>query len=387
MNSRSRLSAALIVACVASFAHASPDAGLLLAPKAFRVAAAQVEPCLVTIDTVGGVGFDRTNKKQRQKIGGLARPGEGPTTGVIVREDGLILTSTFNFIRQPRIITVTLADGRQYVAELLGRDDTRKVCVLKIKDETVKGLPTPRVAPVDSLRIGQWAISVGLGYGGDKPTVSAGIVSALGRSNGKAVQTDANLSPANYGGPLLDIDGRVIGICTPLNPRTPGAAGAGSEWYDSGIGFAIPLDGLDPIVERMAKGEKIQRGLVGIQPAPKSPEGGGVTVMRVADDSPASEAGLQKDDVITAIDGEPVKDFAALAKALGRHIAGDEVVVSYKRGDQGVADVKVKLGAGPYKFPPPKAVATEPEEDEAEDGSPDGPEESEEPEDDRAEEG
>ncbi len=372
MSSRLRLGAALIVAVsFASLAQGSPDAGLLLAPKAFRAAAAEVEPCLVTIDTVGGVGFDRTNKKQRQKIGGLARPGEGPTTGVIVREDGLILTSTFNFIRKPRIITVTLADGRRYVAELLGRDDTRKVCVLKIKGEAVTGLPTPEVAPVDDLRIGQWAISVGLGYGGEMPTVSAGIVSALGRASGKAVQTDANLSPANYGGPLLDIEGRVIGICTPLNPRSPGAVGAGSEWYDSGIGFAIPLDGLDPIIDRMAEGEKIQRGLMGIQPAPRSAAGGGVTIMRVANESPASEAGLKKDDVITAIDGEPIGDFSALARALGRRVAGDEIVVSYKRDDQGAGDVKVTLGAGPYQFEAPKAVAAEPEEDEeAEDAPP-----------------
>lgn len=353
------LSALLTAALAAPPATASPTLGDRLAPRAFRAAAARVQPSIVTVETAGTIGINRTSKKQRQRIGGLGNPGEGPSTGLIVSPDGLILTSTFHFIRKPRIITVTLADGRQFVAELLGRDDTRKLCVLKLKDETVSGLPVAPIAPADELRVGEWAISLGAGYGGDHQALSAGIISALERAGGRAVQTDANISPANYGGPLVDITGRVIGLCVPLNPRAGGSAASGSEWYDSGIGFAIPLDGIDPLITRMAAGEHLKRGLIGIQPSAKV-DGKGVRIERVATDSPASDAGLQKGDLITRINDQPVLSVADVSRSLGKFVAGDRVVITFRRGDDGAADVLVTLGAGPYKFDAPKATAIDP---------------------------
>lgn len=302
------------------------------APRAFRAAVARVMPSVVTIETYGG------------RLGS----GEGPTTGLIISADGYILTSTFNFIRKPSIITVVLRDGSQHVAKLLGRDETRGLCLLKIDDAV--SLPVPAIAPASDVGIGQWAVSVGVGYGGDAPAMSAGIISALHRVSDRAVQTDANTSPANYGGPLVDITGRVIGVCVPLSPMGNSTT-AGAEWYDSGIGFAIPLDGLAAIVARLKRGDTIRPGRMGIIASPL-PTGEGVKIEKVASDSPAAAAGLGEGDVITGIDGAKVIDLLALRIALGRYAAGDELTIVLTRAGA-TSSVTLTLAAGPFKYPQP----------------------------------
>lgn len=215
--------------------------GFLLAPKAFRAAAAKVLPSVVVIETYGGATPARPKAKRPTGEGGAPvaqKPGEGPGTGLIISADGHILTSTYHFVREQPVITVVLPDDSQQVARLLARDDRRKLCLLKI--EGVRNLPVPEFADPARLQIGQYAVAIGFGYGGDEPTLAAGIVSALNRLAGRAVQTDAKLNPAHYGGPLIDIEGRVIGINVPLSPKTDETLG-GTEWYDSGIGFAVPI--------------------------------------------------------------------------------------------------------------------------------------------------
>src|SRR5207245_411617 len=144
----SQLSALCIVVVVVSVA-ASQDAfdsaisGTLLAPKAFRAAAAKVQPSLVRIEGFGGIAAAGNG-------GGYQPPGEGPTTGLIISPDGYIITSTFNFLRKPPVITAILPDGKRHIARLLGRDETRKICLLRVDD--VADLPTPQVAPRDELR-------------------------------------------------------------------------------------------------------------------------------------------------------------------------------------------------------------------------------------------
>ena len=338
----------------------SPVDARLLAPKAFRSAAASVRPSLVRIETYGGV-FDparaapsprggRPGRRPR-RVRAVGRPGEGPTTGLIISADGLILTSTFEFLREPPVITVALADGSRHVAHLLGRDETRALCLLKIDDVT--GLPVPEAVPRDHLRVGQWAIAVGVGYGAEEPAVSAGIVSAVHRIFGRGLQTDANLSPANYGGPLVDVEGHVIGLCVPLSPmRGAGGAAAGMRWYDSGIGFAIPLAGLQPVIQRMERGEVIRPGRLGVRPAPVD-GGAGARIGEVVDDSPAQKAGLRKDDIITAVDGEAVRDVMHLRLLVGRHVAGDEITLTIRREDADL-EVKATLDAGKDDAPPPQ---------------------------------
>lgn len=218
--------------------------GNQLASKAFHQAVEKVLPSLVTIETYGGA----STGARRGRISQLSQAGVGPTTGLIISDEGYILTSTYNFRDKPPIITVTMHDGKKQVAKQLGSDEARHLCLLKI--ETSEKLAVPLPTPIGDLRVGQWAISVGVGYGDFEPAISAGIISALKRDQGRALQTDANISPANYGGPLLDIDGRVIGICVPLNPKAKDGK-ASADWYDSGIGFAIPLSQLDESIAKM----------------------------------------------------------------------------------------------------------------------------------------
>lgn len=314
----------------------------------FRHALRAVMPSIVRIDTIGGAQPVRleVDALRRQRAAPGFRQADGPTTGLIFSADGYILTSSFNFVRDPVIITVMLADGRRYVAQLVARDFPARLALLKI-DAT--NLPTPRWVDYGELQPGQWALAAGLGHGGDTPAVSVGILSAPSRMSGQAVQTDAKVSPANYGGPLFDVEGRVIGICVPM-----GAGGdqlAGVEWYDSGIGFAIHRDHIRRRLPRLKQGHDLRRGLLGIHLNPREPvvgvepgdsEAAGrlvVAGLRIVAEprGPAAEAGLKPDDLITHVDGQPTPRLVDFRRLIARKGAGDTVTVTYRRGGQTTA--------------------------------------------------
>ena len=320
------------------------NSGLLLAPKAFRAAAATVLPSVVRIESFGGL----TTRGKKGRIRGISRPGDGPTTGLIISPDGYIITSTFNFIRQPPVITVVRQDGTRHVAKLLGRDETRKICLLKIND--VKDLPVPKFLSPEALKIGQWAISVGVGFGDNEAALSAGIISAKNRISGRAVQTDANISPANYGGPLVDISGQVIGVCVPLHPKSKGVS-SGVEWYDSGIGFAVTLAGTDELLAAMKAGKTVQPASLGVQVKAAKPDGSGAVITKVQPGSAAAKADLKKDDQILSVDEIEIQDVAHLQTVIGRFVAGRRVMVRFKRADT-ITEVRVTLEV----FVPPKPV-------------------------------
>ena len=195
--------------------------------RVFRAAADRVRPSMVTIETRGGV---RSGKKQSRGI--FSRLGDGRTTGLVIASDGLILTSSYNLVDRPTTIIATTATGSQHVAKIIGDDPNHMVTVLKIRSS--RPLPTPPIAKPGSVKVGQWAIAMGTN------TMSPGIVSATQRINGTAIQTDANINPGNYGGPLLNIDGEVLGLCVPLARKQDPTAGV--DLYDSGVGFAIPIN-------------------------------------------------------------------------------------------------------------------------------------------------
>jgi len=325
-----RILSTVIIAWFASLSPAAAQdppapiaAGALLAPKAFRASAAKVQLSIVRIEGFGGIAAGTD--------GGYQAPGEGPTTGLIVSPDGYILTSTFNFLRQPPIITVVMPDGRRHVAQLLGRDETRRICLLKVAG--VSDLPVPNIAPRDKVKVGQWAVALGVGFGPAQPVMSAGIISATSRISGKAVQTDANTSPATYGGPLIDLDGRVIGICVPLAPGASTAA-AGAQWYDSGIGFAIPLDGFDEILGRLKAGETLRQPFLGVQAIPYGDPPTGAEIKEVVTDSPAAKAGLAAGDKILSVGGIDILDAAHLVTVVHRYLAGDKVEIIVLRGEE-----------------------------------------------------
>jgi serine protease Do len=338
--------ALLLLAIAASSFADEPDAkaivrGNRLAPKAFRAAAAKIRPCLVSIESFGGV-----SGAGKKGAGASFKPGEGPTTGVVISADGYIVTSTFNFLNRPPIITVTFADGQRKVARLLGRDETRKLCLLKI--EGVSDLATPENAPTEELKVGQWAIALGVGFGEAEPSLSAGIVSAMNRISGRAIQTDANLSPANYGGPLVDIEGRLIGVCVPLSPGSKEVA-AGAEWYDSGIGFAVPLTGLDSVIAQLKEGKTLQQGYLGVQAGPYGDPPAGAEISKIVPGFAADKAGLKERDQILKVAEEDVIDVTQLSVLIGKHLLGDVVKLTIRRGDE-TKEIEVTLGEMP---PPP----------------------------------
>ena len=208
-------------------------------------------------------------------------------------------------------------------------------------------MPVPEFVDEEKVRVGQWAVSVGVGYGDTNPAISIGIISATNRVGGRAIQTDANISPANYGGPLIDLEGRVLGICVPLNPQSQ-AVGAGVEWYDSGIGFAIPVSMDAKFIERLKDPDfKASPPFMGIK-MQKVPEVDGLWIEEVVRDSPADFAGIRREDVVKEIAGEVVNDVMALRKILHRYECGDEVEVKvwFEETDE-TKTVKIVLGSPP----------------------------------------
>ena len=324
---------------------------MALTSKAFRQATKTILPSLVTIESFGGVGA------VQGRIGGIRKQGEGNTTGILVSQDGYILTSTFNFIQQPPVITVITSDGERRIATVMGRDNSRKLCLLKING--VSDMPVPKIVDLKDITVGQWVVSLGVGYGDLSPAVSMGIISAKNRIGGRAIQTDANISPANYGGALVDIEGRLLGICVPMNPQSQ-AISAGVEWYDSGIGFAIPLSGLEKVIERLKKGEKIEPAFLGVQTL-ANPAGDGLLIKKVVEYTPAYKNELQIDDVILEVNSTPVNDMLKLRQILNKFEAGVEIELTVKRKAEKKKD-KFKLTLGtpprpkgePEQLEPPK---------------------------------
>jgi S1-C subfamily serine protease len=288
---------------------------------AMRAAVANVAESVVQIRTIGGLDtVDRT------------LIADGPTTGLILSADGYIVSSAFNFVQQPASILVTFASGEQAPAELVATDHSRMLVLLRVHG--MADLPVPTFAPSD-VRVGQWAIAVGRTFRPDRTNVSVGIVSAVNRMFGKAIQTDADVSTANYGGPLVDIRGRVLGVIVPMAPRDTSDV-AGVEWYDSGIGFAVPIAPLADRLEQMKEGVDQYPGLMGVALKEDSPLDAPADLAAVVPNGPAGKAGLKKGDRIDEIDGRPIHTKADLRIALGPRYGGESVRVTAIRGDDRV---------------------------------------------------
>ncbi len=309
-----------------------------LEEQAVRAAVEAVAPCVVRIETTGGM-----------ERAGEVLLGAGPTTGLVVGADGWIVSSAFNFLRQPASILVTLADGKRVAAQIVARDRSRMLVLLKAAVQ--QPLPVPEVAPPGEMFVGQWTIAVGRSMDAAQPNVSVGVLSARNRIWGKAVQTDAKVSPSNYGGPLVDIRGRVMGVLVPLSPDAI-AELAGAEWYDSGIGFAVPLADILQRLERLQSGKDIFPGLLGISFKDGDIYSSLPPIAAVSPRSPASDAGLKAGDQIVAVNGKPVSTQIQLKHALGPLDAGEKVQLSVTRGTEkvdAVATLAEKLI--PYEHP------------------------------------
>jgi serine protease Do len=316
----------------------SADGDLLRAEQlAFQQAAAAADPSVVRIETVGGVDL----------VGELLTA-TGPTTGVVVQADGYIITSRFNFLSRPASVMVTLPDERRFAAEIVSSDLARMVTLLKIDAHDL--VPIEAV-PKDQFRVGQRAIALGRTFDLHFPSLSVGIISALNRVWGRALQTDAKTSPVNYGGPLIDLSGRCLGVIVPLSPQEQGDT-AGVEWYDSGIGFAVPLVDIQAALPRLIAGQTLKPGLLGVGFEDLGPLSGAAKVLRVRPESPADKAGLLLEDVIVGIDGQPAQKLSDLKHVLGTKYAGDVVRLAVRRGDQAFEkDVTLTDELKAYQFP------------------------------------
>jgi S1-C subfamily serine protease/enterochelin esterase-like enzyme len=310
-----------------------------LEEKAMKTAVQRVAPAVVQIETTGGTDLIPTGPQ-----GEMIRKGVGPTTGLVVSTDGFIISSAFNFADKPAQIFVTIPGRKdRFVAKIVATDHTRMLTLLKVE---ATGLPVPVAAPKQEFRVGQWSVALGRTWTKTldvPPSFSIGILSALDRIWGKAVQTDAKVSPVNYGGPLVDIHGRVIGVLVPASPRADNET-AGVEWYDSGIGFAIPLADINAVLPKMKQGHDLRAGLLGVLMQGQDMYGPQAVIGTVFPASAAARAGIKPGDAIVEIDGRRVANQAQLKHVLGNKYEGDVVSVKVKRGDKELSFANLRLG-------------------------------------------
>ena len=268
---------------------------------------------------------------------------EGAGSGMVIEPDGLVLTNA-HVISGAQSITVTVADGRELPADLVGSiTSTSDVALVQIRD--VSDLDTVTLGDSSAMQVGDDVVAVGNALNlGASPTVTTGIVSALNRSitepNGATlenlIQTDAAINPGNSGGPLVNALGQVIGVNT--------AVAGGAE----NIGFALSIESVEPLIEVLRTGGgDIQGGaflgissadLANVNPAVLARLGierdEGAFVVEVSPGTAAAAAGLQAGDVIVAIGGEPILGSADVSAAVIRRQPGDEVEIRFIRGGE-----------------------------------------------------
>ncbi len=275
----------------------------------------------------------------------------GSGSGVIVRQDGFILTNN-HVVGQADEIKVTLNDKREFQGKVVGRDSFTDLALVKID---AKGLQVAQIGTSKNLRPGDWAIAIGSPLGLDH-SVTMGIISALGRSLSDInsvdfIQTDAAINPGNSGGPLLNIRGEVIGLNTAIR-------GDGQN-----IGFAIPIDIAREVTDQLVTGGTIKRAYVGIYMQdlnekiahtlgiPKNTKG--VLIAKVEPEGPAGRAGLVAGDVIEKVDGKPVSTSKEVQKQIRSHKVDETVDFLILRNGALTAST-IKLGDFPQKDQPEK---------------------------------
>jgi S1-C subfamily serine protease len=278
--------------------------------------------------------------------------GQGSGSGVIIRADGYVLTNA-HVVEGAAQVRATLPDGQTYDGEVVGADTSSDLAVVRLDGAT--DLPVPDFAQ-DTPRVGDLAVAIGSPFGLEG-SVTSGIVSALNRSLPGAsgtlvdmIQTDAAINPGNSGGALVNADGEVIGVNTAILSRS----GA-----NDGIGFAIPVTTALPIAEQLISKGYVEHARLGIQGQDVDPTAAelynlgterGALVAAIVPGSAAGDGGLERGDIITALDGEAVESMADLAGQISRHAPGDEVTLTLVRNRETI-ELDVTLGSAPRAEP------------------------------------
>lgn len=299
--------------------------------------------------------FDAFGRDFFDRFFGVPRRGEQPSqvvqgqaSGFIISPDGYILTNN-HVVNGADLITIQLNDGREYIASVVGQDKNSDLAVLKIDAEEAEELPFLTLGNSEDLEVGQWVCAIGNPLGLNA-SLSVGIVSAKGRNNLDLVQyedfiqTDTTINRGNSGGPLMTLDGEVIGINTAI-------ATSGSSGF-MGIGFAIPSAMAEKVMEQLIAKGSVTRGFLGIalQGIDHSLAQSfnlnrveGALVVDVKPNSPAAEAGIQREDIILSYDGRPVQNISSFRNAISFMDPGQTVKLTVLRNDQKI-QVPVTLG-------------------------------------------
>jgi S1-C subfamily serine protease len=280
----------------------------------------------------------------------------GTGSGFILTKDGRLITNA-HVVEGADTVEVTLKDGRAFTGKVLGLDPVTDVAAIKID---ASNLPTAALGKSSTLNPGQWAIAIGNPLGLDN-TVTAGIISALGRSSSQVgvpdkrvnfIQTDAAINPGNSGGPLLNDRGEVIGINTAIRADA------------QGLGFAIPIETAQRSAEQLFANGHVDHPFLGIQMIDLTPsvrqelnqdasevkvtQDQGVLIARVAKDSPAAQGGLRSGDILQKINGTSVKTASDVQARVEASNIGAVLDIEVKRNNQ-VQTVQVRPGAYPQK--------------------------------------
>lgn len=325
---------------------------------AFVGLAENASPTVVTIST------QRTVRRQQRSpfdmfdefFGGPQRQApqrefqqRGQGSGVIVASDGIILTN-HHVIANADTIQVRTADNQQLGATIIGSDPSTDIAVLQVEAE---GMPYMRFGDSDRLRVGEWVMAIGSPLSENlAQTVTQGIVSAKGRADINLVefedfiQTDAAINPGNSGGPLINMNGELVGINTAIASRSGGS---------QGIGFAVPANMAQRVMESIIENGAVVRGYVGITGQDVDPtlaraleldRAQGAIISQVLQDSPAADAGLREQDVILEYDGRTLDSFAQFRSYVASRAPGTEVDLLVNReGDE--LNISLQLGERP----------------------------------------
>ena len=313
-----------------------------LAPvgKLFTTLARLIGPTVVNVTTTRRLLLPVDESVGLRGSGSLGATDTEIGSGVIVAADGVIITNN-HVVDEADRIEVTLADGRRFVANLVGADEKRDLAVLRI-DAT--DLPCASWGNSDSLEVGEMVWAIGNPYGLDR-TLTYGISSAVGRRGvvgntfGDFLQTDASINPGNSGGPLVDVHGSIVGINTAI--AQPGS---------KGIGFAIPSNTARRVCEEIIRDGSVESGFVGIQPedppAGSSAVAGAALVRAVIPNGPAEQAGIRAGDLVVSFDGERVAGSTHLSLLILNAEVGGDVVMEVVRGDRKLT-FTVRVGQQP----------------------------------------
>ena len=294
----------------------------------------------------GDKGFENPNKKSPRKAQSLG-------SGFVYSSDGFIITN-HHVIADAEQIIVKLNDKRELEAKLIGSDPSSDIALLKIN---VKNLKPVKIGNSENLKVGQWVLAIGSPFGFES-TVTAGIVSAIGRSlpNDNYVpfiQTDVAINPGNSGGPLFNLDGEVVGINAQIFSRSGGFMG---------LSFAIPMDVAENVIQQLKKSGKVSRGWLGVYIQEvtnnlaksfgmKKPKG--ALISKVIPDGPASKSDLKVGDIILKFDGKDITTSSSLPPIVGNTKVGKNVKIEILRNGK-KKNIKFKV----QELPIQKAART-----------------------------